>query len=1463
MDETGSLEEPTSFAQLGRDLGINTDFDSAAILASLLNRYRGKDNNGHKNGHQYLSSILGENVSSSDLVCHMALASARIWVAASSCRAEALTQHDKLLLQLEEWTSAYVSPEQEPLFPYVAGLQLLLCLCMTSPGCAEAVLKGDIGKGLTDVLARAQDRWCPTLAAAILAVSVMQHPCAPEVQRVSEAALQAASEYLERQAKQVGEGEEINGDAVYMVNTLVQFALRARPTHGALEEIVASLLQLWEGLADCGHLLAISMVLTVLTPAAQASTAVKRQVLESGALGKLVDLLSSLSLSKSEAGAGHAGSIDQLCAGQEQQVEFILAALRFLEVLVESSWLEGAVALLSYYPSIIFRQLLESERCIVVASTCSFVARLSDGNPAAQQYCRLEEVLSKVDSVLSRNAAALLTPRSEAPLQAMCDVVSMSARALCALVLGCPENHVFLATSKGTKRIVKALGDIAHFSDNYLAEDVQVMTAISNVAGLCNALCKNITNRRIVAVGESLDVIVDAIVACHRCSGAEEYRADAIDAMDTLMHVLVTLVTTESNVARHLVERDGFMPLLFTLLKVSPVPPYLDSVTALLLVLIRDCKINKPMLIKVGVPAMVETLRLHPSGSVSPTTVQALSGVLMLLAMSKTMLDVVLQVGGLPLIIELLQYEARNDAAGKSEETLDVVASIHEAACVLISCLCDLSSKARSEVAKAPELASALLKKVFAVPEAEICAFAERQREPDGGSLALASADSAGDPQSKAIVSALGQLMQTSGPDNYVFKAAMQAMQSVQRQQTAQMPDIADDNHSRRRSMLGDSGQEDKTLILDELGEPVRRQTRNATSPSPITDAKFQLTLAAINTLFQVLHTIPEKSKEVWVLGGSKLVKHIILLASHCTESFEEAVTKLLVVFFSHRHVQESAREVGLIEHMIGLIDVPNKTTVLIATKALAVVCRNSPANQKLAIEGRLLDKCITLLSMDLDAYTAKWVILVMNALVYENAAAQQIMLEQGAVPMMVQWLAVGPEQEVATAAARALAKAAKGNAGIQQAVCDSNGVMSLVRMLRGAPGSLAVRAAAEALSDLAKDNPAGQDSIRQAGAVEQLLQMLSVSVESSSLIVTIVKVLSVLAHGNDANMELMFHAGAVPVLLDMLQKRYGHVCNAAAADLIRVLCSSRLCQQQLLRYQGLSALLATLQGSEHPAAQSAAVWAINALVQGQKSILPELLKPGTSDTLLRCIETHNGAAPGTVRLLLVVFLHSGKHEDLRCLLLNSPSVLEALVNMLRNGPALEPTKWTASLLSTLCWQEAEMKQRMLDLEAPQALADVLEMTVKMLGQNPGPETKRMITEATVSVLQALISLVDESSPRNAPSPVATVTSKHLQRLALQASCLPLVGRVCSLCMDTIYTVQALRQDEGDVAGQLQKLLKPVLRSLDWLLPLVNAPPPEVQVALQAIESCQDAPAGARKHAASLLAKHRNDHSAA
>lgn len=49
----------------------------------------------------------------------------------------------------------------------------------------------------------------------------------------------------------------------------------------------------------------------------------------------------------------------------------------------------------------------------------------------------------------------------------------------------------------------------------------------------------------------------------------------------------------------------------------------------------------------------------------------------------------------------------------------------------------------------------------------------------------------------------------------------------------------------------------------------------------------------------------------MWAVGGPALVRRIVLLASRMKDSFEEAATKILVVFFSHRHIQDAVREAG------------------------------------------------------------------------------------------------------------------------------------------------------------------------------------------------------------------------------------------------------------------------------------------------------------------------------------------------------------------------------------------------------------------------------------------------------------------------------------------------------------------------------------------------------------------------
>jgi hypothetical protein len=59
-------------------------------------------------------------------------------------------------------------------------------------------------------------------------------------------------------------------------------------------------------------------------------------------------------------------------------------------------------------------------------------------------------------------------------------------------------------------------------------------------------------------------------------------------------------------------------------------------------------------------------------------------------------------------------------------------------------------------------------------------------------------------------------------------------------------------------------------------------------------------------------NSVQDLAKLVWAVGGVALVRRIVLLASRMKDSFEEAATKILVVFFSHRDIQDAVRAVGV-----------------------------------------------------------------------------------------------------------------------------------------------------------------------------------------------------------------------------------------------------------------------------------------------------------------------------------------------------------------------------------------------------------------------------------------------------------------------------------------------------------------------------------------------------------------------
>lgn len=134
VDMTSSMNASTNesdpgqlWRRLASDLSFSTEKDSAAALSALLDHYRRKES---KSSEGSISVLVDENVSSSDVVCVVALNTATEWLSQSEERADALFQYDSFMNQVNEWTGEYKGEKQ--LSPYVSGLQVLLRMCMNS-----------------------------------------------------------------------------------------------------------------------------------------------------------------------------------------------------------------------------------------------------------------------------------------------------------------------------------------------------------------------------------------------------------------------------------------------------------------------------------------------------------------------------------------------------------------------------------------------------------------------------------------------------------------------------------------------------------------------------------------------------------------------------------------------------------------------------------------------------------------------------------------------------------------------------------------------------------------------------------------------------------------------------------------------------------------------------------------------------------------------------------------------------------------------------------------------------------------------------------------------------------------------------------------------------------------------------------------------------------------------------------
>ena len=149
----------------------------------------------------------------------------------------------------------------------------------------QATLDGDIATGLAQVVAAGSHPRCQSLAAAVLSVCIVRYPEAPSLAGTCEQAISAVSKALSEVCQDQNGRASIDADVFYMLGSLTQLARSGCAGIGAVEAIVHHTLQLWPSLVASGHLLAMSVALTIMVDTTRESAEFQRKVLQSSTIG--------------------------------------------------------------------------------------------------------------------------------------------------------------------------------------------------------------------------------------------------------------------------------------------------------------------------------------------------------------------------------------------------------------------------------------------------------------------------------------------------------------------------------------------------------------------------------------------------------------------------------------------------------------------------------------------------------------------------------------------------------------------------------------------------------------------------------------------------------------------------------------------------------------------------------------------------------------------------------------------------------------------------------------------------------------------------------------------------------------------------------------------------------------------------------------------------------------------------
>ena len=319
------------------------------------------------------------------------------------------------------------------------------------------------------------------------------------------------------------------------------------------------------------------------------------------------------------------------------------------------------------------------------------------------------------------------------------------------------------------------------------------------------------------------------------------------------------------------------------------------------------------------------------------------------------------------------------------------------------------------------------------------------------------------------------------------------------------------------------------------------------------------------------------------------------LLSEGSAKSSEAAAGALHAIMRDKVAHQVAMVNAGGIEPLVRLLKSGGPKLQEVAASALASL-QSDVSHQKQIMQLGCITLLFALLQQGSDAAKASAAQGLANAAAF-SADAQNSILRSGAIPVLVQLLAVGAAQKPAAAA---LAQLARDNPAVQTELAVSNAIPPLLSLLNGQNVEVQAQVAA-AIAQMAKDHPGNQAAIAQAGGIAPLMALLAPTSRRGVEAVQahVLTALAQLARDNPDNQDAIARCGGLKPVVHHLETTYSSKdVQAQAAFAIMEITKSNLANQNtVVDLGGTIHLSALINQSPHPVVKAevaGALWALS-----------------------------------------------------------------------------------------------------------------------------------------------------------------------------------------------------------------------------------------------------------------------------